>query len=149
MQVAREFFERAILFLVKGEEARGLGGFGAAPKDQSLSLLCREISIPLTEPSVFQDVVLRGKAYAGPAGQGRWMAHLLGKIGRFRSTDIAVLPLVTHRETIAILVGDNPESARPLGRLDALEMFVNQAGIALENTFLQRKLQGVPPSPSA
>ena len=28
MKVAREFFERGILFLVKNEEARGLGGFG-------------------------------------------------------------------------------------------------------------------------
>jgi GAF domain-containing protein len=67
-------------------------------------------------------------------------------MGRFRSVEIAILPLVTHRETIALLVGDNPETGRPLGRLDALEMFVNQAGIALENTFLQRKLQNTRPS---
>ena len=149
MNVAREFFERAILFLVKDEEARGLGGFGAAPRDLSLNLLAREIAIPLTEPSTFQDVVLRGKSFAGPAGQGRWIAHLLGKMGRFRSVDIAILPLVTHRETIALLVGDNPETGRPLGRLDALEMFVNQAGIALENTFLQRKLQNAQPGADA
>jgi hypothetical protein len=27
--------------------------------------------------------------------------------------------------------------------LDALELFVNQAGVALENSFLQRKLQAL------
>ena len=32
MKVAREFFERSILFLIKNGEARGLGGFGPAPK---------------------------------------------------------------------------------------------------------------------
>ena len=55
---------------------------------------------------------------------------------------VALLPLVTHRETIAVLFGDNPETrARPPAASTALEVFVHQAGIALENAFLQRKLQ--------
>jgi len=41
MKVAREFFERSILFLIKNGEARGLGGFGPAPKGLSLNLLAR------------------------------------------------------------------------------------------------------------
>ena len=32
MKVAREFFERGVLFLVKNDEVRGLGGFGAGPE---------------------------------------------------------------------------------------------------------------------
>ncbi|MFI5183756.1 MAG: DUF4388 domain-containing protein, partial [Vicinamibacteria bacterium] len=43
MRVAREFFERGILFLVKHEDIRGLGGFGSAPKDQNIGLLPRDI----------------------------------------------------------------------------------------------------------
>ena len=37
----------------------------------------------------------------------------------------------------------NPETGRPPGRMDTLEVFINQAGIALENAFLQRKLQAL------
>ena len=55
---------------------------------------------------------------------------------------MALLPLLTNRETIAVLFGDNPETGRELGRLEPLEVFINQAGIALENAFLQRKLAG-------
>ena len=44
---------------------------------------------------------------------------------------------------MAILFGDNPDSGRPLGRLDALDIFINQAGIALENAFLQRKVMAM------
>jgi hypothetical protein len=56
---------------------------------------------------------------------------------------VALLPLVTHRETIAVLFGDNPETGRPIGRVAALEVFVNQAGVAFENAFLQRKIQSL------
>jgi GAF domain-containing protein len=67
----------------------------------------------------------------------------MGRIGRFHSRGYALLPLVAHRETIAILFGDNPETGREPTGLEALEVFMQQAGIALENVFLQRKLQTV------
>ena len=143
MKVAREYFERAVLFLVRPEELKGLGGFGPAPKGHNLNLLAREIVISLAEPSVFRDVVATTQGYVGPLPEGRAGAYLMGKIGRFQSGGVAVLPLVTHRETIAVLFGDHPETGRPIGRLDALEVFVNQAGVAFENAFLQRKIQSL------
>jgi CheY-like chemotaxis protein len=143
MKVAREFFERAILFLVKNEEVRGLGGFGAAPKEENLSLLVRQVVIPLGEPSTFLEVVQSGKPRVGSLNPGKWTSYLIGRIGRFHSGTVALLPLVTHRETIAMLFGDNPETGREFPRLDALEVFIYQAGIALENAFLQKKLQSL------
>jgi CheY-like chemotaxis protein len=143
VKVAREFFERGILFLVKNEEARGLGGFGLAPRGESLNLLVRQVVLPLAEPSDLQGVVQRGKSYVGALAPGRWSNHLMGRIGRFQGGEIALLPLVAHRETIAVLYGDNPETGREISRLPALEVFVHQAGIALENAFLQRKLQSL------
>jgi len=143
VKVAREFFERGILFLVKNEEARGLGGFGLAPRGESLNLLVRQVVLPLAEPSDLQGVVQRGKSYVGALAPGRWSNHLMGRIGRFQGGEIALLPLVAHRETIAVLYGDNPETGREISRLPALEVFVHQAGIALENAFLQRKLKSL------
>lgn len=143
MKTAREFFERAVLFLVKNGEARGLGGFGPAPREESLHLLARDVLIPLSEPSVFLDVTVSRKPLVGPLPEGRWSQYLMGKIGRFRSATVALVPLLTHRETIALLFGDNPETGRPFGRLEALQVFINQAGIALENTFLQRKVHAL------
>jgi CheY-like chemotaxis protein len=143
MKVAREFFERALLFVVRNEEARGLGGFGLAPREETLNLLARQITIPLREPGVFRDVAQGRRSFSGTAPSDHWLAHLLGRIGRFRSRGAAILPLVTHRETIALLVGDNPETGREPAGLEALEVFVQQAGIALENVFLHRKLQSL------
>jgi len=143
MKVAREFFERAILFVVKNDTARGLGGFGLAPHDETLNLLARQITIPLTEPSVFYGVIHARKPWTSPPLTDRWGAHLMGRIGRFQSRGVALLPLVAHRETIALLFGDNPETGREPAGLEALEVFVHQAGIALENVFLQKKLQAM------
>jgi CheY-like chemotaxis protein len=140
MKAARDFFERGLLFVVKGEELRGLGGFGRAPRGASLTLAAREVTIPLSDPSVFLDVVTRRRPFVGELPAGRWSQHLMGKVGRFRATSAALIPLLTNREAVAVLYGDNPETGRPPGRLDPLTIFINQAGIALENAFLQRKV---------
>jgi CheY-like chemotaxis protein len=143
MKVAREFFERAILFVVKSDDARGLGGFGLAPREETMNLLARTITIPLGDPSVFHDVARTRRSFIGVPAGDRWVGHLIGRIGRFHSHAVAVLPLVAHRETIALLFGDCPETGREVGGLEALEVFVHQAGIALENVFLQKKLQAM------
>ena len=140
MRVARDCFERGVLFVVKNETMRGLAGFGAAPRDEKLGLVVREVTIPLGEPSLFARVAVGRKPHVGPWPDEKWARHLLGKIGRFQSSGFALLPLLTNRETVAVLFGDNADSGRPLGRLAALDTFVNQAGIALENAFLQRKV---------
>jgi hypothetical protein len=92
---------------------------------------------------VFADAVSSRRSFTGPLPADRWSGHLMGRIGRFQSSEIALLPLQAHRETIALLFGDNPETGRGVAGLDALEVFVHQAGIALENVFLQRRLQSV------
>jgi CheY-like chemotaxis protein len=143
MKVARESFERAILFVVKNDEARGLGGFGLAPREETLNILARQIAIPLGEPSVFHDVARSLRTFAGPPPADRWLGHLMGRIGRFQSRGIALLPLAAHRETIALVFGDNPETGREPAGLEAFEVLVQQAGIALENVFLHRKLQSL------
>ena len=141
MKVAREFFERGILFLVKNDEVRGLGAFGRGPREGNLNLLVRDVVIPLSEPSVFVDVVSGSRTFVGPLPNDRWTQNLMGKVGRFKSGEAALVPLLAHRESIALLFGDNPETGRSLPNLEALEVFMHHAGVALENAFLQRKIQ--------
>ena len=139
MKVAREFFERAVLFVVKDEALRGLTGFGPAAGDE-IALLARELVIPLSAPSVFEEVVVSGRSFAGPLPEADW-ARLEKPLGRFQSSGVALLPLLTHRETIAVLLGDNPDTGAEMRRLETLEVFLDQAGLALENAFLERKVR--------
>src|SRR5262249_24765211 len=131
MKVSREFFERGILFLIKNDSMRGLGGFGPAPRGESLNLAVRDVLIPLNEPSLFLNVMTGRKPWSGHLPDEKWTRHLLGKIGRFKSGPAALFPLLAHRETIALLMGDNAETGREFGRLEAFDVFINQAGVAL------------------
>lgn len=139
IKVAREFFERSLLFVVKDEELRGLTGFGPAEGDE-ISLVARDLVIPLGTPSVFEEVVSSGRAWSGTLPEPE-RGLLEPALGRIRSGAMALLPLLTHRETIALLLGDNPDTGAEFRRLKMLEVFLNQAGLALENAFLQRKLK--------
>lgn len=143
MGVAKEFFERSVLFLVKNDELRGVNGFGPTARGEGLNLLARALVIPLTERSIFSDVANARRGFTGPLPVSALTTDLLDSIGRLQGGDAALLPLVTHRETIAILYGDNPDSGRPPGRLDGLRVFINQAGIALENAILHRKVHAL------
>jgi CheY-like chemotaxis protein len=140
MDMARDFFERAALFIVKDEELRGLGGFGPA-EGQDIILVLRDLAIPLAESKTLGDVVATGRTRVGSLPADRWETHLLDVLGRFAAREVALLPLVTNRETIALLYGDNPNTGAEIGVLETLEVFLSQAGIALENAFLQRKLE--------
>jgi CheY-like chemotaxis protein len=148
MNMARDYFERAVLFIVKDDELRGLGGFGPAAHDDII-LIIREARIPLSEDSVFQDVVASGRPHMGPLPPGRFEALLTDSLGHYAAREAALLPLVTNRETIALLFGDNPLTGSPMRRLDGLEVFLSQAGIALENAFLQRHRDRRPPDARA
>jgi hypothetical protein len=143
IRVAREFFERGILFVVKNEEIRGITGFGPAAGGETLHLVSRGLSIPLSEPSPFENVVGSQKPFTGPLAENRWTEEFYERVGRLKAGEGALLPLLTNRETIALLYGDNAGSGRPLRRLDGFEVFINQAGIALENAFLQRKVHAM------
>jgi CheY-like chemotaxis protein len=140
MKVAQQFFERSLLFAVRNDEIRGLWGFGPSSRDENLNLSAREIVVPLTEPSIFLDVATSRRPFRGSLPDGKWTHHLMDRIGRFKSQEAALAPLTTNREVIAVLFGDNPETGREMRRLETLHVFLNQAGIAMENLSLQRKL---------
>jgi len=80
------------------------------------------------------------RPFRGSLPDSKWAHHLMARIGRFKSQEVALMPLMTNREVIAVLFGDNPETGREVRRLETLHLFLNQAGIAMENLSLQRKL---------
>lgn len=55
----------------------------------------------------------------------------------------AVTPLVAHEKTIGMIVVDNPYSGREIssGNLHFLQLFANQAGMAIENSMLYNRLE--------
>ncbi len=147
LRLAAEYFERGILFSVRNGEGRGMGAFGgeAAAGSGGLDERIRGVSIPLASGSVLQRAVEGRITYIGPIPASRANTALLDKLGTPAPAEAALLPLLSGRHVFAILYGDNAPSGRPVADLRALEIFVSQAGMALENALLHRRINALAP----
>lgn len=64
-------------------------------------------------------------------------------IRKLCSGTFAAAPLIAANKTIGIIVVDNPESGREItqDKLDFLQLFANQAGMAIENSMLYNRIE--------
>jgi len=65
LRYASEVVNRAVLFMVKKNEVRGLGQFGIELKGRSADQVVRNITIPLDKPSLFLNAIESRRSYTG------------------------------------------------------------------------------------
>ncbi len=143
LRLAAEYFERGILFSVEEGEARGTGAFGGDAEGVAGSGLdgrIRGVALPILRGSVLHRAVQERASYVGSIAPSRPNAALLERLGSPIPAQAALLPLLGSQRALGLLYGDNAPSGRPVGDLKGLEIFLSQAGIALENALLQRRI---------
>ncbi len=141
LRYASEVVNRAILFMVKKEEVRGLGQFGIELEGgRSADQQVRRIVIPLGEPSLFRTVAENRRTYLGPLEPGGRNDQFLAALGGSRPDAVLAIPLIVDHKVALIVYGDNLPDQRPIKGVETLEIFMNQAGMALEKALLERKL---------
>lgn len=157
LRFAAELLNRAVLFVVKGGKAVGLGGFGVEVAGGPDHRGIRGFAIPLDEPSLLESVVRLRGSVQGPLASCAWNQALLDQLGGLIPADAVALPLVSGGRVRVILYGDNLPEQRPAAGVRALELFLVQAGLTLEKVLLEKKIQeadaaaaaaGVRPEPS-
>jgi DNA-binding NarL/FixJ family response regulator len=141
LRFAAELLNRAVLFIVKGDRAVGLGGFGVEVPGEERKGGVRGISIPLGEPSLLREVVDSRAASRGPIPESAWNARLLEGLGGQKPREAVALPLLVSGKVRVILYGDNLPGELPLPRTQSLEIFLAQAGLTLERVLLEKKVQ--------
>lgn len=140
MQVAARFLERGVLFVVKSVTARGLAGFGFGSSEKHCAEIARSTCLSIDDSESFTEVVSMGKTLRLTHGLEELGSELLETIGRGNATEGVLMPMLYNRATLLLLYGDNGAVGGALGDLSGLELFMAQAGMALENKLLQRKL---------
>ncbi|MBU5614424.1 DUF4388 domain-containing protein [Geomonas azotofigens] len=139
LRFAAEFVNRAVVLLVKKESVQGLGQFGL--QDGRADSRVRNLSIPRGEPSLFTQVLESRFPVKGEVDASVWTHYFLEQLGGGRPAEYFVGPIVSEGKVVAILYGDNLPEDQPIGDTDSLEIFLCQAGIAMEKALLQRRLQ--------
>ena len=141
IQVAARFLERGVLFVVKRDAARGLAGFGFGASKKNCADITRNLSLSIEDVPALTDVVSTGKTLRlreELQSLDASLPSLFGEIGRGNASEGVLMPMLYTRATLLLLYGDNGVSGRALDDLGGLELFMAQAGMALENKFLRK-----------
>ncbi len=140
LRYASEVVNRAILFMVKKDEVRGLGQFGIELEGRSADQAVRNIKIPLEQPSVFRTVIEDRRSYLGPLEPLPSHGYLLNELGGESPDMVLAIPLVVDNKVALVVYGDNLPDKRPIKEIETLEIFMNQAGMALEKALLEKRI---------
>ncbi len=140
LRYASEVVNRAILFMVKKEEVRGLGQFGIELKGLSPDQVVRNIRIPLTNPSLFLAVIESRRSYIGELEANESNKYLVNELGGAMPNQVLAIPLIVDGKVALVVYGDNIPENRPIKGMDTLEIFMNQAGMALEKALLEKRI---------
>jgi hypothetical protein len=140
LRYASEVVNRAVLFMVKKDEVRGLGQFGIELKSQSADQVVRNIRIPLNQPSLFLPVIENRRSFFGPLDQNESNKYLMNELGGMQPDAVMAIPLIVDGKIALVVYGDNLPERKPIRGIDTLEIFMNQAGMALEKALLEKRL---------
>jgi hypothetical protein len=140
LRYASEVVNRAVLFMVKKDEVRGLGQFGIELKGKSADQVVRNIKIPLNQPSLFRSVIETRRSYLGILEPNPNHTYLINELGGAIPDVVMAIPLVVDAKVALVVYGDNLPDKRPIRGMDTLEIFMNQAGMALEKALLEKRI---------
>jgi CheY-like chemotaxis protein len=142
LRFASELMNRAVIFLVKEKEIVGLGQFGIELDGEMADVRVRQMKIPRGEESVFGPVLTEMSPRRIRLGNSRWDAYLKEQLGGTEPEEIFLGPIVSEGQVVAVLYGDNLPDKKPIGDAESLEIFLSQAGLAMEKALLERRLRG-------
>ena len=140
LRYASEVVNRAVLFMVKKDEVRGLGQFGIDLKNMSADQVVRNIKIPLNQPSLFLTVIENRRSFLGPLASNESNNYFVNELGGVKPDTVLAIPLIVDGKAALIVYGDNLPNQKPIKGVDTLEIFMNQAGMALEKALLEKRL---------
>lgn len=140
LRFAAELMSRAVIFLVTDRDIRGLGQFGLEIPGVNATRMVRSTLIPLKEPGALAEVAQSKTTFKGPLQPGKWNDYLVRQFGGFPVPEAFISPIVSRNRCVALLYGDNAPEGLPTGETEALEIFLVQAGMAMDRAVLERKL---------
>lgn len=138
LRFASEIFQRGILFMVGDTEIVGLGQFGLDIERADEKI--REISLRFEESDFLKKIIEEKRPRKGAMEKDRVTERMMKEIGEGWPNECAFFPIITEDKVVALLYCDNLSPGEKAGETEGLEIFIDQAGLALEKSLLQRRL---------
>jgi DNA-binding NarL/FixJ family response regulator len=141
LRFASEVMNRAVIFSVKQHGIVGIGQFGMSFQDGATDEQIRRIAVPLQADSILNCVLNTPHSTRTRFGTGRWDSYLCQALGGQQPSEVFLGPIVSEGRVVAILYGDNLPRQSPVGDTEPLEIFLSQAGLAMEKALLEGRVR--------
>ena len=139
LRVSAKHCERTVLFTVKGPRAYAFAAFRKGTSTKNATEAVKGLAFELQDVHPFAEVV-----YSRSGASGSHDANALPSgFDRGRAKVYELLPILNNNEVVLVVLCDNPNSGGPIGNLAGLALFLTQAGMAMENAALHKKLRSV------
>lgn len=140
LRFASEIMNRAVLFIVKRDTIEGLGQFGVVLKQGDPNRRIKGVKISPQGESVFKEVVFKKMTIKKSLEKNPVHEYLIKELGGDWPSEAFLAPLLVSGRVAALLYGDNLPDEKQIGDTESLEIFLAQAGIAMERALLERRL---------
>ena len=139
LRFASDIFQRGVLFMAGKSELVGLGQFGLEIERADEKI--RATVLHLGKSAFLKRIVTEQRPYKGTVEKDEATRYLLNELGGSWPSEAAIFPIVAEGQVVALLYADNVNTGAPITETEGLEIFISQAGLALEKALLQRRIQ--------
>ncbi len=138
LRYAADLFQRAVLLAVTDDAFIALGEVGLDP---DAALQVRGARFARGTGDVLDEVAARGRPWVGRPGDGPSLRALTARMGGPKPQEIFVGPVLAGGRIVAMLYADQVPTTLPIRDVETLEIFLGQAGMAIERAYLRRQLR--------
>ena len=132
LRYASEIMNRAVIFDLRGHRVVGIGQFGLQGRgNASADDLVRRLNFSIDAGSVFATVLKTRAPYYGKVGATDAERKMLDILGNKAGT-IVLAPLLNGGRVVAMLYGEMISNDVAASKVDAFNVFLAQAGLAIE-----------------
>ncbi|MDH4231036.1 MAG: hypothetical protein OEW04_03285, partial [Nitrospirota bacterium] len=139
LRFASDIFQRGVLFMAGRNEIVGLGQFGLEIEHADENI--RKTVLNLDRSVFLKKVVTEQIPHKGSLEKDEVTKELVSKLGGGWPSDAAFFPVIAEGKVVALLYADNASAGEGMPETEGLEIFISHAGLALEKSLLQRRLQ--------
>jgi hypothetical protein len=139
LRFASDIFQRGVIFMVNEESLAGLGQFGLEVEGANERI--RGTILPYRESTFLMGISEGMRPFKGALERDSMTEALLRELDGRWPPKVAFFPVIAEGKTVALLYCDNVSTGEDFFETDGLEIFISQAGIALEKALLQKRLQ--------
>jgi hypothetical protein len=138
LRFASDIFQRGVLFKVEENRLVGLGQFGLEVEAADEKI--RETVLLLNLSSYLEQLIHEAKPVRGPLRNDPITEKYIQEIGGGWPHEVAFFPVIVEDRVVLLLYCDNQQTGEPIENAPGLEIFITQAGLAIEKTILKKRL---------